>query len=191
MKQILALAMGGFQSLGSDDSCERPVDRLGAMGIVGRMVGRAEDAARNATLCALGVDLIAFKFGKRETSKADAEDMLAAVLAWRNTERKSSWGIKVSGSERARIARWAVQEWANEACAPCTGTGISIDDRGVSRGCPACGGMKKRRFSETERFTALGGNFDAAMGVAHGIIGRAEVLATRHGAEMLERWPTK
>lgn len=189
MKEALAGVLGGFQSLGSDDSCERPVDRLGALGVIGRQIGRAEDAARDATLCALGVDLIAFKLGKRESSRPDAEDMLFAILGWQTRDRKSTWGIKANGRERLRIAKWAISEWANENCVPCTGTGIAIDDRGVSRGCPACGGMKKRRYTESERWTALGGQFDKAMAAAHGIIGRAEFMAVRHGKEMLERWP--
>lgn len=188
MKQTLAMALAGFQGLGSDDFRERPVDRLAAMGVIGRQQGKAQDAARTGALCALGVSLIAFKHGKRESSGPDAEDMLAAILAWETAAGKSTWGIKTNRQERTRIASWAVREWTDDSCEPCTGSGISVDGRGVVRPCGVCGGAKKRLYSDSERITAMGGAFEKAMAAAHGIIGRAEVLAVQHGKTMLERW---
>jgi hypothetical protein len=183
MKYALAAALSGFQGLGSDDSCERPVDRLGAMGIIARQVEQVDEAMEDAALCGIGVDLIAFKFGQREVSRGMAEESLALALAW------ATWKLpKLSRRECERIAVWAVKEWAEDECEPCTGSGIHIDDLGVVRTCPACAGSKKRRYSDAERMQALAGDYDRALSVAHGIIGRAEDLAVRHGRAMLERW---
>src|SRR5690349_14658920 len=99
MKAALASALGGMVNLDSSEVHERPVDRVGAAGAAGRtapdqdehgqQIERGKQAARNCSLAALGVDLIAFKFGHRTTSGKDAEDQLSAILAW------DCWSLKL------------------------------------------------------------------------------------------------
>lgn len=180
MKKTLAMALSGFQGLGSDDFRERPVDRLGAMAAI--QIQRADKSAAESFMASLGVELIAFKFARRLSSRANAEDKLAIVLSW------PQWKLKLSPRNRDLVSRWAVEEWAEDFCKPCTGSGISVDSRGVVRGCPECGGTKKRRYSDAERVSALGAAFDKPLSEAHGIIGRAEDLAVRGAKQMLERW---
>lgn len=179
MKEALAGVLGGFQSLGSDDSCERPVDRLGALAAI--QIRRADTSAAESFMASLGVELVAFKFAQRSSSRADAEDKLAIILSW------PQWKLKLTRLNRTRVACWAIAEWVEDYCKPCTGTGISVDVRGVVRGCPECGGTKKRRYSDAERAKA-GAGYDKAMSQAHGIIGRSEDLAVRGAKRMLERW---
>lgn len=185
MKQSLAAVLSGFQALGSDESRERPVDRLAAMGAI--QIG----ASRTSLIASLGVDLIAFKFGGRTQSQVTAEALLAEILAW------PSWMLDVTDEERPRIARWAVREWALDKCPPrpngCGGAKEvpSHDQREGAQPmqpCPRCSGTGQYRYSDSERVAVLGEAFSKAMGVAHGIIGRSEDLAVRGGIEMLERW---
>lgn len=189
MKQALALSLAGFQGLGGDDSRERPVDRVAAAGAI--QIRHALEAKFNSELRSLGVDLIAFKFGNRASSKADAEDKLAIAIAHFPK-------LRLSAKERTKIAKWAVQEWAIDMCPMCHGAkevpdsrGIEIEGRQPMKPCPptnGCGGTGKRRYSDAERMEALGAQFDRALSEAHGLIGRAEDLAVRAAKEMLERW---
>jgi hypothetical protein len=190
MKQALALSLAGFQGLGHSDSRERPVDRVGAAGAI--QIARATEEMQNAFLCSLGVDLIAFKFGNRASSRADAIDRLAIALAWPRLH------LHLRPRERTKVAAWTVQEWAIDMCPICHGAkeipdrGVELEGRQPMKPCPpttGCGGTGKRRYSDAERSEALGGNFDKAMAEAHGLIGRAEDLAVRTARQMLERWP--
>lgn len=193
MREAFAGVLGGYQGLGSDDSRERPIDRLAALAAA--QIVRAKDAERTAALASLGVDLIRFKLANQASAKHDAEDKLSAVLAWANAAGKSAWGIRTSARERDRISRQAVVEWAIDFCPTCSGKG-EIPDHDCHTGaqpmkvCPAdrgCGGTGKRRYSDAERIEAMGESFAKAMAAAHGIIGRAEALAVRQAREMLER----
>lgn len=168
--------------MGWDESREKPVDRLTALGIVGRtvddQVARSHNAQRTAHLCSLGVDLIAFKLGGRVTSKEDAEDQLSAVLAW------PSLKLRLSGKNRDRIARWAVYEWVIDLCPTCSGAKVVPDHNlkhleGVQpmKECGTCAGTGKRRYSDQERTEALGEPHGKAMDEAHRIIGWATALA--------------
>jgi hypothetical protein len=191
MKQSLAGVLSGFQGLGGDDFRERPVDRLAALGAI--QIVRGRDAARESTLCSLGVDLIAFKLGHRASSKPDAEDKLSLVLAWTDPEGKNTWKLRLTAKERDRVAVWAVQEWTVDCCPTCNGSAqipIQQDTDGAQpmKPCPSCDSTGKRRYSDRERIEALGGDFDKAMSTAHGIIGQAEALAVRAAKQMLERW---
>jgi hypothetical protein len=192
LKASIAGALSGWQGLGSDDSREKPVDRVAAAGAVarrgpnqdrqGEQVARSNAEERTAVLCSLGVDLIAWKFGGRDTSGQDAIDMLAGILAWK------TWGLKTTSGQRDKIAWWAATEWKLDSCVPCTGTGIHINALGVVGTCPACGGSKKRLYRDDERIEAMGEAFSQAMSKAHEILGWAESLALKRARAMLERW---
>lgn len=196
MKGACAAVLAGFQGLGGDDSRERPVDRLAALGVIGReipderngrQIARAAIALQEAHLCSLGVDLIGFKFAHRTTAKKDAEDKLALALAW------PQWKLRITSRERDRVAMWTVMEWAVDMCPRCAGASV-IPDQAHREGaqpmkpCPECNSTGKRRYSDHERKEALGGVYDKALSVAHGLIGRAEDLAVRGAKTMLERW---
>lgn len=189
MKQVLAGVLGGFQSLQANDVREVPVDRLTAL--AASQVARAKEAERTAALCSLGVDLIRFKLAHIPGAKADAEDKLCAVLSWKNAESMSSWNLKVSAGRRYAVARWAIQEWAIDVCPSCLGAkemkAHDIEGAQPMLICVTCSGTGKRRYSDQERLDALGGEFDRAMNIAHGIIGRAEQLAVQRAKELLER----
>ena len=194
MKEAFCAVLTGLQGLGSDDTRERPVDRLASLGAI--QIARSRAAERQAQLAGLGVHLIAFKFSHRVSSKADAEDRLCLVLGW-ETGGKSTWGICLSGSKRLVVAKQAVIEFAIDVCPTCKGAGEIPDGKGVQGAqpmklCPAvpygCGGTGKRRYNDQERLSAMGGRFDKALSVAHGIIGRAESLAVEQAKKMLERY---
>lgn len=189
MKQSLAAVLTGLQGLGSDEWRERPVDRLAALGAM--QINSTTQAARTSLLCSLGVDLIAFKLGGRVGSRGDAEDVLATVLAW------PSWKLKLTASQRDRVARWAVTEWAHDKCQPrpfgCGGAkevpshDKPVDGRQPMQTCPTCRGTGRRHYSDSERTEALGRTYPEAMDVAHQVIGWAEALAIRYAARLLER----
>ena len=179
MKASLAGALSGWQGMGSDDSCERPVDRVAAAGAI--QIAKAKEAERTADLCGLGVDLVAWKYGGRDTSGRDAIDMLAMILAW------PSWKLKTTAKERDVIAWWAATEWKLDGCIPCTGSGIYINVAGVVGTCPACGGSRRRRYGDDERVEAMGAPYTRAMDVAHRILGWAEGLAVDRARDSLER----
>jgi hypothetical protein len=195
MKQSLAAVLTGFQGLGSDDSREKPVDRLAALGQIQNSY--ADATASNAALAALGVALISFKFANRPASKQEAEDMLAIALSWKNTKGDSMWGVRLTAKERDSVARQAIVEWALDFCPPrpigCGGAGeVPAQERSEGaqpmRPCPVCRGTRRRRFSDLERIQAMGKAFEKAMDVAHSIIGDAERLTVRGAKDMLERW---
>lgn len=188
MKHALAATLGGFQSLDSDDSCERPVDRLAAAGAIGRQVGRAQEAMRAATLCGLGVDLIAFKFGHRAASGPDAIDQLSAAMHWPQHK------LSLKGVQWRRVAAWAVREWSVDICPTCKGAAVvpdhdqkDLEGAQPMKPCSECHATGKRRYRDSERAKALGGNFDEGLAVAHMLIGWAEGLAIAHAKKMLER----
>lgn len=206
MKEAFAAALGGFQSLGHDDVCERPVDRVGALGAGARtgpdetrdgaMVERGNHALRMAHLASLGVELVRFKHSMIEGARADAEDKLSAILAW-----PTWWAlgrVALDPAQRDVVAWWAVHEWAEERCPPrpegCGGALVvpssqaPIDGAQPTITCPKCGGVGKRKWSDEERAKAMGDPFAIAMDHAHRIIAHAESLGTRRGMEMLDRW---
>jgi hypothetical protein len=150
-------------------------------------IARSREAQHQAFLCSLGVDLISFKFANRPSAKQDSEDKLAIALGW------AQWKLKLSKRAAHEVSIWTVQEWAIDLCPTCKGAGhIPNQERveGVQpmKPCPSCATTGKRRYSDSERHEALGGPFDKALSVAHGIIGRAEDLAVRQAKTMLERW---
>ncbi len=193
MKGAFAAALGGFQSLGSDESRERPVDRLAALGA--SQIARAEHELRQAHLASLGVDLIAFKFGGRKISRADAEDKLALILAWPTwwTGRK----VELTPTQIDTVAWWAVTEWADDRCPPrphgCGGalevpnSAEPINGTQPMMVCAKCGGVGKRKWTDRERSLAMGETHPVGMDHAHRIIAFAESFAMRRGMEMLER----
>lgn len=187
MKESYAAVLTGFESLGADDSRERPVDRLGALGAA--QIRRAEGAAREAVLCTLGKDLIAFKGANRASAKADAEDMLAALLATYN-------GLGIKARERLIIARQAVLEFAIDFCPTCNGARVVPDQHGLegaqpTSDCGTCRGTGKRRYTDEERAAVMGKPHGKAMGKAHELLAVAVDLAERRAGELLEHWPLK
>lgn len=187
MKQTLAISLAGLQGLGSDDYRERPVDRIGAVAMISRRVEQAPEALRQSQLAALGVDLVAFKFGNRAPSHKDAVDMLSAYLAW------PQFRLGLKAKRLHQVASWAITEWSIDMCPSCQGAkevpnGEAREGAQPMKPCMDCGSTGKRRYSDAERATALAGEFDKALAVAHGLIGRAEDLAVRGAAQMLERW---
>lgn len=196
MKAAFAGALGGLQNLDHDEVHERPVDRLGAMGFIGRkcpderlgqQVERSINANRTAMLCSLGVDLVRFKFANVAPARLDAEDVLAAALEWK------PW-LNLSGRERMRVARWAVQEWAIDLCPKCKGAKVvpghdmkELEGVQPMVPCGDCRATGKRRYTDEERVEAMGKAFNAAMDEAHAIIAWAESLAIQRGKKMLER----
>jgi hypothetical protein len=191
MKEAFAGVLTGLQGLGSDDSRERPVDRLGALAAIQirreEQGARGAAAAREAVLCALGKELIAFKGANRASAKADAEDILCGLL---ETYRK---GLDIARGQTIVIARQAVMEFAIDFCPSCQGaTTLPIFQRveGVqpTTDCKACSGTGKRNYSDQERAAAMGKPYDKAMDKAHQLLATAEALALRRGKESLERW---
>jgi hypothetical protein len=193
MKAALVGVLGGLQNLDHDEAHERPVDRLGAAGMIGRGAARARqaekatNAERESILCSLGVDLIRFKYSNVAAARLDAEDMLALALAWRPR-------LNLSRRERTRVARWAVQEWAIDLCPTCKGAKVVPDHdakglEGVQpmKPCCECGSTGKRRYSDAERVEALGATFEKAMMDAHEFIASAEGLAVGRVRKSLER----
>lgn len=178
MRQILAAVLAGFQSLGSDESRERPVDRLGALAY----------AALESELASLGVDLIAFKYGHRAASKAPAEAKLALLLAMPRNR------LGLSAKQCSRVARHAVTEYLIDFCPVCRGAKEVPDRSGLEgtqpmKPCDGCGGTGVRRWSDSERSEALGGgDFGRALGLAHGYISKGAALAVSGAVRMLERW---
>lgn len=205
MKEAFAAVLSGMQPLGSDDWRERPVDRLSALGMTARVapdqdrhgaqVKRSVHAEHQSHLASLGVDLIAFKFGNRQVSGADAEDKVAAFLAWQDWWKHGK--VALTARQRDAVARWAVREWAFDACPPrphgCGGA-MQIPHQANTEGaqrmmlCPKCNGTGKRRYSDNERELAMGDAFPIGMETAHTIIAQAEALAMRGGMRLLERW---
>lgn len=194
MKGAFVGVLGGFQSLDSDESCERPVDRLGALAAA--QIARAEESERSVILASLGVDLIRYKFAGVERAGADAEDRLSGIMAW------PSWWtggrVLLDPAQRDVVACWAVHEWAEDRCAPrpegCGGAlqvpsaAEPIDGAQPMMVCPTCGGTGKRRWTDAERIEAMGLAFPEGMAQAHKIIAFAEDLAMRRGKEQVERW---
>jgi hypothetical protein len=183
VKQSLAGVLGGFQSLAYDSSREKPVDRLTALAAI--QARKGVDASRTAFLCSLGVDLIAFKFAHRASSKADAEDKLAIALSWKRFKG-------VGDRERGKIAACAVREWAVDICPSCAGARQVPDKIGIEgaqpmRPCMTCSGTGKRRYDDSERIEALGNSFARAMAEADALIGAAEDLAIKLARRMLDR----
>jgi hypothetical protein len=180
MKIAFAGVLGGLQSLAHDDSCEKAVDRLGALGMIGRrvpderhgrQVARAKETERTSALCSLGVDLIRFKFARIADARLDAEDQLAAALTWRHK------ADDLSGRQQRKVACWAVQEWAGDLCPPrpkgCGGAG-EVPDHDLERegtqpmrSCPVCRGTGMSLWTDAERIEAMGHSFAVAMSEAH------------------------
>ena len=195
MKMALVGVLGGLQSLAHDDSAhERPVDRLGACAMparraaaaIAKQVERATSAEREAILCSLGVELMRFKHSNVAAARLDAEDLLALALVWRPK-------LELSGRQRARVARWAVHEWAIDLCPACQGA-MQVPDHDSPREgaqpmkpCCECASTGKRRYTDEERIEALGAAFDEAMSEAHEFIASAEALAVGRARKMLER----
>lgn len=192
MRAALASVLAGFQGLEHDDSREKPVDRLGALGLIQRKrdqegeKGKAVD--RDAALASLGVDLIRFKFSNCADARPDAIDKLAGVMSWR------SWGLELTRRERSVVSAWAVQEWAIDLCPTCAAAGEvpdcspEIEGARPMKRCSDCKGTGKRRYSDEERAEAMGATYEDAMSKAHEIIGRAEASALEGARRMLERW---
>jgi hypothetical protein len=190
VKLVFAGVLGGLQGLGSDESRERPVDRLAALGAIQN--AQVVQAERTSVLCALGVRLISFKYANCPTSKADAEDMLCAVLAWTKKKNANQWGLKLNAGERTIIAAQALMEYAIDFCPTCKSG--EIPDQSEREGaqpmktCPSCSGTGRRRYSDEERAEAMGRTFAKAMQEAHSILSRAESLAVSQAKQMLERF---
>lgn len=196
VKLALAITLGGLQGLGTTpDSRERPVDRLTALAasigpIEKRYAGMAERgdyAAMESFLCALGGDLIAFKFSNRAHSKAEAELKLAIALGWKR------WGLKLNASQYERIARCAVMEWALDLCPTCRGAREipnyqDVDGAQPMKPCSECHATGKRLYTDQERTEAMGEAFGKAMREAHAMIGWSEALLVRSMRERLGRW---
>lgn len=182
MKQSLAVTLAGMQGLGSNEVTERPVDRLGALGMA--QSKRGDAAATESLMCSLGSDLIAFKFGNRAASREEAEVKLCILLA--------APFPKLSGRKRDRIARQAVLEFSLDFCMTCRGAKEvpnhqDVDGLQPMRPCQDCAATGLRRFSDAERIEAMGELFSKAMEEAHRLIGWAESLAVRLVRERLER----
>lgn len=193
MKQAFIGVLGGYQSLGDDDSRERPVNRLAALGAA--QIARAEECEQEAIICSLGVDLIRFKFAGVERAEADAQDQLAGILAWPRWWKP--YPIPVQRDLDA-VATWAVHEWRNDKCpARPEGCGGALEVPSAAKPvdgpqpmmvCPQCRGTGVRLWTDVERAQAMGAAFDQAMSRAHAIISLAESLAMRRGRDQVERW---
>ena len=155
--------------------CEKPVDRVTAMGWV------SNQAARESTLGALGVDLLAHKLqstrrkaglsdtyaharSKMEASGLrEAEAFLTALLLWdrvtvqercrqRKYKRDSASirdGCLQREFKRLNVpiaARVTIYEWVHDLCSGCNGAGqLKREDGAVIVTCPQCGGSTKQR----------------------------------------------
>lgn len=200
MKESLVSVLTGLQSLAPDDSREKPVDRLHALGCAQRTtiydheLKEFIDVGRAAHLCSLGTDLIAFKYAHRAESHWPAIVGLSEALAWRNPR----FPLKLRDGQRSSVARWAVQEWVINFCPSCSGKGEipdhsieGLEGRQPMKPCQTCAGTGLRRYDDNERREALGDleHLERGLSVAHDLIGKAERLAVRTAKELLERWP--
>lgn len=186
MKQSLVTVLAGYQSLGYDDSREKPVDRLMAM----------MNATKRSELASVGKDLIAFKYANRAESRGPAVEGLADALEWPRLR------LGLNTSNRFRVAGWAVHEWTIDFCPACQGKAEipahvelqeGLEGRQPMVPCGACAGTGKRRYSDQERTAALGDLrlLERGLMEAHCLIGSAERLAVNLAAEILEKWPAK
>lgn len=211
MKGALVGVLSGFQGLGSDDSRERPVDRLGAVGASqitedqreraraaweGRnafQAHRGKSADRGACYSALGVDVVRFKWANVPAAKSDAEGQLAAMLAW------PRFNLRLSERECLKVARQALMEHTIDFCPRCRGAKEvpdhsvkDLEGRQPMKSCPSspegCGGTGKRHYPDAERIASLGAAFADALFEAHAILTRAEGMAVENAARLLERW---
>lgn len=209
MRAALIGVLGGYQSLSDDESCERPVNRLAAVGAAQITQGQRDAATlhdkrvemgergksldRAAAYAALGVDLLRFKGANVSRARPDVEDQLAAILGWK------SKGLKLTVRQCLLVARQAVMEQTIDYCPRCLGA-MKVpdhDQKGLQgsqpmKPCPpapeGCDGTGKRRYSDAERAELLGPGFDAALSEAHEILSRAEDSAVSAGKRLLERW---
>lgn len=189
MKEALAAVLTGLQSL-NEAPHERPVDRLHALA-ASQLA--AMTAPRQAELCSLGRDLIAFKFANRVESHEPAVSGLANVLKW------STHRLSLKPWDYWPVSRWAIHEWAIDFCAACSGKKEvpahfeQIEGRQPMKPCQACAGTGKRRYSDQERAEALGNlkALERGLDVAHAMIGEAERQAVRTAQVLLEKWQAR
>lgn len=205
MREALAGVLAGYQGLGGDDTRERPVDRLGALGLgaankrqVELMANEAlkgKQADREAALRVIGSCLIRFRDANCSSSRKDAEDLLALALAW--PARRGAAPLNLKRRERDKVARQAIREWALDFCPVCKGVAeiprfAEVEGSQPMSACPpdpvGCGGTGRRRYSDAERAEAMGQPYSEAMQEAHGLISLAHSIAIRVAKEMLERW---
>lgn len=200
MKEALVQVLTGLQSLSNDDSRERPVDRLHAVGSSQRRetwdheTQKFVEHLREAHLATLGKNLISFKYAHRADAREPAVNGLADALDGHRLR------LNLRRGTRVRVAAWSIQEWVVDQCPTCTGRKQipdhdiqGLEGRQPMKPCPTCSGTGRRRYEDAERAEALGdsvysGKLDRALSAAHGIIGYAERLAIRSAKELLEKW---
>lgn len=185
MKGALIGVLGGFQGLGWDESREKPVDRLTAIGNI--QAATVNRAINTAHMCSLGKDLIAFKFAHRPESRAAAVEGLFLMLKDKQDR------LQLSDTDLQRVATWSVHEWVVNLCPTCQGkreVPLAMDKDGAQpmASCSPCHGTGLRKYTDAERIEAMGNTFARAMYEAHGYIGQAEALAVDLARRMLEGW---
>ena len=181
MKESLVAVLSGYQSLGHDDSRERPVDRLGALAYA--QIGPDGDSF----LASLGVDLYCLKYAAREDSREPAAAKLASVLGWERNK------LHLSYKQCLKISRWAIGEWVYENCIACGGTKEVPNHQDISgaqpmKPCEDCLATGLRKWTDSERVQALGRAHGKPLGVAHAYIGASVAEAIRGAKKMLEHW---
>jgi len=173
MREALAIAMSGHQSLAHSDTRERAIDRIGAAGAAQI---RAKGAEHLAFLTTLGRNAFGFKFAHRPECKPLAEEDLAIEL----NRAKYRLHCREHGT-RLKIARHAVYEYHVDMCGRCSGRGF-LPLKGIGDGpqptiqCPSCYGNPKKPSGDKQIDTALS------------ILYRSEALFVRATGKMLERW---
>jgi hypothetical protein len=185
VKAALIGVLGGFQGLGWDESREKAIDRLTAIGNI--QAATVNRALNTAHMCSLGVDLVAFKFAHRAESRAAAVDGLFLMLKDKQDR------LRLSDIQLQRVASWAIHEGVITLCPSCGGkreVPTANDQEGAQpmQACSPCHGTGLRKYSDSERIEAMGDVFARAMYEAHGYIGQAEALAVDQARRMLERW---
>lgn len=196
MKESLVAVLTGFQSLSNDDSRERPVDRLHAVG-AGQQRGRLDrqtlifsERLREAHLVTLGRDLIAFKYSHSADAHEKAISGLTDALGWKKAEHH------LRPRQRPQVARWAIQEWVIDSCPTCWGRKIvpdhdiqGLEGRQPMKNCGTCSATGKRRYDDAERREALGdlAGVERGLALAHGLIGEAEKLCILIAVQMSGR----
>lgn len=184
MKESLATALTGTGSMQDSEVNEVRVDRVRAaaaaqMPEVHRaQMKSANQALKDANLCAMGRHAIAFRVGH---CAASHEPLVEALSEWLSRRLRQ---------DARAVAIQAIREWTVSMCPRCKGAAI-VPDHDVQhlegpqpmRNCPDCSGSGKRRWDEGER--DMSRKAAQTVEVAKSILRQAETAITTHYGKLL------
>ena len=197
MKEALAKTLSGLSHLTPHDctqpAIERPVDRLGAIAMASRVIGKTGNAQRQANLAALGKRLYSLKYANREDEYPAAHADLAGMIRFK---------VKgISHTEALNLSRLCIREWVIDVCVPCSGKG-QVADHDIKhlegpqpmRQCHSCAGTGHWKYSDAERATFMELPIGVARGLfpaierGHSLISECVSECLKSTRQMLERW---